>query len=102
MQSIKNRHGRANGWKMKTITLWHHRGSGQSASMMQQCGWCGLGDRMGFGTSNAQSLIFLDTLQCSFFLGVSFEYHNTNELRKAFPIIKFKHFTIFSCPAVLL
>lgn len=109
VQSMRNRHSKANGWKRKTITQWHRRGSEQSASMMQQCGvstspagWCGLRDRMGFGTSDAHSLIFLDTLQFSFFLGVSFEYHNTNELRKAFPIIKFKHFTIFSCPATLL
>lgn len=54
---------------------------------------------MGFGTSNAHSPICLDTLQFSFFLGVSFECHNTNELRKAYPIIKLKHFTIFFCPS---
>lgn len=92
MQPIRNRHSRANGWEMRTIIWWHHRGSDQSASMMQQCGvstppvgWCDLRD----------SLFFLDTLQFSFFLGVSFEYHNTDELRKTFFIIKFKKLYYF-------
>lgn len=79
MQSIRNRHSRANGWKMKTITQWHHRGGEWSTSMTQQCamstppaGWCDLWDRVGFGTSDAHSLIFLDILQFSWcFLWVS-------------------------------